>query len=62
VLDQSGALVPGAHVVVVKSEKTGEERTVTADAQGHYLVTGLKPANYTIRATFGSFQPLEYTA
>ena len=58
VLDQSGALVPGATVVVV-NEKTGEQRMVTANAEGRYLVTNLKPAMYTIRATFGNFQPLE---
>jgi hypothetical protein len=60
VLDSSGAFVPGA-VVVVKNEKTGEERTVTAGPDGRYLVVNLRPSQYTIRVTFGSFQPLEYT-
>ena len=60
VLDQSGALVPGA-TIVVKNEKTGEERTVTANTEGRYLVPNLKPSMYTLRATFGNFQPLEYT-
>src|SRR6185295_2895307 len=44
-----------------KNEKTGEERTVTSNAQGRYVVTGLKPAQYTIRVTFSGFAPLEYT-
>src|SRR4029077_18062175 len=35
-------------------------RTVTSNAQGRYLVTGLKPSVYTIRTTFGSFAPLHY--
>jgi len=61
VLDQSGALVPGA-VIVVKNEKTGEERSATANAQGRYVITGLKPSVYTIRTTFGNFAPLEYTS
>jgi type 1 fimbria pilin len=60
VLDQTGAFVPGA-TVTVRNQKTGEERTVTATAQGLYVVTNLKPSVYTIRATFGDFQPLEYT-
>ena len=60
VLDQTGAFVPGA-AVTVKNQKTGEERTVTTTAQGRYVVSNLKPSVYTIRATFGSFQPLEYT-
>ena len=60
VLDQTGAFVPGA-TVTVKNQKTGEERTVTTTSQGRYVVSNLKPSVYTIRAMFGSFQPLEYT-
>src|SRR5206468_11349842 len=60
VLDQTGAFVPGA-TVTVKNQRTGEERTVTTTAQGLYVVSNLKPSVYTIRATFGSFEPLEYT-
>ena len=33
VVDSSGSAVPGA-TVVVKNERTGEARTVTANAQG----------------------------
>ena len=60
VLDQSGATVAGA-TVVVKDEKTGQERTVLSNAEGRYLVTNLKPSVYTLRATFKDFAPLEYT-
>src|SRR6188508_2752761 len=60
VLDSSGAFVPGA-TVTVKNEKTGEERTATSSAQGIYVVTNLKPSNYTIRVKSGDFAPLEYT-
>ena len=59
VLDQSGATVAGA-TVVVKDEKTGQERTVLSNAEGRYLVTNLKPSVYTLRATFKDFAPLEY--
>ena len=59
VLDQSGAAVAGA-TVVVKDEKTGQERTVLYNAEGRYLVTNLKPSVYTLRATFKDFAPLEY--
>jgi hypothetical protein len=58
--DQSGAAIPGA-AVTVKNEKTGEERTATADAQGGFAVTNLRPSTYTIKATFGAFAPTEYT-
>ncbi len=60
VLDASGSAVPGA-TVLIKNERTGEERTATSNAQGRYVVTGLKPSVYTIKATFGQFAPLEYT-
>ena len=60
VLDASGAAVPGAKVLV-KNERTGEERTVTTNAQGRYVVTGLRPSTYTIKATFDRFSPLQYT-
>ena len=60
VRDQTGAFVPGA-TVVVRNEKTGEERAVTADTQGLVAVTNLKPSTYTIKATFGDFKPTEYT-
>lgn len=58
--DQSGAALPGA-TVSVTNEKTGEERLATADAQGGFAVTGLRPSTYTVRAAFGAFAPTEYT-
>ena len=60
VLDQTGASVPGA-TVTIKNERTGEERVATANAQVRYVVANLKPSAYTIRASFGSFAPLEFT-
>src|SRR5512139_3161757 len=60
VLDQTGAFVAGA-TIVVKNERTGDERTVTSGQQGRYVVPGLRPSTYTVRVTFGSFAPLEYT-
>jgi hypothetical protein len=60
VIDATGAFVPGA-IVVVKNERTGEERTVTANEKGQYVVPNLKPSTYTIRVTFGNFAPVEFT-
>jgi Carboxypeptidase regulatory-like domain len=37
VLDPSGAAVPNA-TVVVKNEKTGDEKTVVSNGQGRYTV------------------------
>ena len=55
ILDQSGAVVPGA-TVLVKNEKTGEERSIVSVPEGGYVVTNLKPSVYTISATFGSLR------
>jgi hypothetical protein len=60
VLDPSGAVIPGA-TVIVKNERTGEERSVTSSADGRYTVTSLRPSVYTIRAKFGDLAPLEFT-
>jgi hypothetical protein len=50
VTDANGAIVPGASVSV-KNERTGEERTVTTNESGYYIVTALKPALYTVTAS-----------
>ncbi len=59
VLDPSGAVVPGA-AVVVKNERTGEERTVMTGSDGRYIVANLRPSVYTITATFGQLAPLKF--
>ena len=58
VLDQTGAIVPGA-TVTAKNERTGEERMSTANADGRYVIANLKPSRYTLRARFGQFSPLD---
>ena len=60
VRDPSGATVPSAKVVV-KSETTGEEHAVTADAQGHYTVPNLAPGQYTMSASAPGFKRFEST-
>ena len=56
VVDAQGAALPGASVVV-KNQRTGKERSVTADKDGTFLVPALDPAVYTITITSGNFQP-----
>lgn len=58
--DGTGALLAEA-TVLVKNERTGEERTVKSNAQGLYRVTQLKPSIYTIRAVNPPLAPTEYT-
>src|ERR1044072_5260798 len=50
VKDANGAVVPGASVLV-KNDRTGEERTATSTDSGSYIVSGLRPSSYTITAS-----------
>jgi len=61
VRDQSSAIVTDA-TITVKNERTSETRTAMSNASGLFVVTGLKPAPYTIRVQKTGFSPLEYTS
>ena len=50
ITDANGAIVPGASIVV-KNERTGEERTATSSESGAYIVSGLRASLYTITAS-----------
>ena len=50
VTDANGAIVPGASVVV-KNERTGEERTTVTNESGYYIIASLKPSFYTVMAS-----------
>jgi len=47
VTDSNGGLVPGA-TIVVKNERTGEERAAISNEVGHFLVPALRPSSYTV--------------
>jgi hypothetical protein len=49
ITDANGAVVPGASVVV-RNERTGEERTATTNEAGYYVIAGLRPSTYSITA------------
>jgi iron complex outermembrane recepter protein len=53
VLDPSGNVVSNA-VVTITGETNGH-RKATADAQGHFAVTGLSDGKYTVEATASGF-------
>jgi len=55
VYDQTGAVIPGA-TVVVHDNGTNLEQTVTTDATGSYKATSLTPAVYTVTITAKGFQ------
>ena len=58
VKDQTGAPVPGTTVVVTNT-KTGVTRDVVSGADGAYVVTGLAPSVYAVKASLSGFSPAE---
>jgi len=50
VTDANGAVVLGASVLV-KNDRTGEERTATTSDSGYYAISALKPSTYTVTAS-----------
>ena len=64
VKDQSGALVTQA-TVTITNDATGIPATATTDDHGMYILTGLRPAVYTIKAEREGFRTpsfFRYTA
>ncbi len=55
VTDANGAIVAGA-TVTVTSEKTGETRTVSVNADGTFSIVALKPTLYTVTASANNFE------
>ena len=55
VFDQSGAVVPGASVVI-RNTGTGFQRTVTSDSNGSFTAPLLPLGNYTVTATAAGFE------
>lgn len=50
VTDSAGGLVPGA-TIIVKNERTGEERTGTTNEVGYFIVSSLRPSTYSVTAS-----------
>jgi outer membrane receptor protein involved in Fe transport len=54
VVDTTGAIVPGA-TVVIHSNGTGADQKATTDSQGYFRVGQLTPGEYTVSITAASF-------
>jgi hypothetical protein len=54
VRDKSGAVVPNANVTI-RNEGTDESHTVQTDSEGHYAVTNLSPATYSMSVEANGF-------
>jgi hypothetical protein len=60
VRDQNGALVTGTSIVV-KNERTGEERSATSNAEGVYIIPGLRASQYTVKVDAPNFATTSVT-
>src|ERR1044071_8765926 len=60
IMDQNGAVIPGAEVRAVLV-KTGQTRSTTSDAEGRYRLIQLEPGTYTVHVSFNGFAPLQIT-
>src|SRR6202521_5931654 len=58
VSDQSGAVIPGATVSVIDTQR-GLARTLTTDAAGEYNAPTLIPGTYTVRVEAKGFKRLD---
>ena len=58
VKDQTGAVVPNA-TITITNDATGITTIAHSDNSGLYILTGLRPAVYTIRAEIKGFQTSE---
>ena len=56
ILDQTGALIPGAQVTVTTT-KGATVGTGTASASGSYVVRGLPAGSYIVQVTYSGFAP-----
>src|SRR5262252_3728578 len=60
VMDQNGAVIPGATVTATLI-KTRVERTVVTDGDGRYKLIQLEPGVYNLKASFTNFAAEERT-
>ena len=60
VKDQTGAVIPGVEIIV-KNDRTGEQRSAVTAERGDYLVVALKPSSYTVTAALQGFAKAEVT-
>jgi hypothetical protein len=58
VLDTSGALVPGA-AVILRNQASGDERTAVSNAEGFFNFAAIPPATYTVRVSRQGFATWE---
>lgn len=56
--DQSGAVVPGAHITLTDANR-GTVRTVDSNSTGVYVIPQIAPGDYVVQITSSGFAPTE---
>src|SRR5690242_8192456 len=56
VADPSGAVIPGA-TVLMKNELSGDERRTVANNDGFFSINAVQPGNYTVTIKAQGFEP-----
>ncbi len=57
VYDQSGAVVPDAQILL-KNQLSGDTRTAVSGNDGHFVITAVQPASYSITVSANRFLKL----
>jgi Carboxypeptidase regulatory-like domain len=60
VKDASGAVVPGAKVLITNTDE-GSSRTTATDSSGNYTLVDAKPGHYTVAVSKSGFQSSQVT-
>ena len=60
IMDQNGAVIPGAEVRTI-FVKTGQTRSTTSDAAGRYRLIQLEPGTYAVHVACNGFAPVQMT-
>src|SRR6267378_2692583 len=58
VADSSGAVIPGA-TVILKSEQSGDTRRTLSNSDGYFTISAIQPGSYTITIEAQGFQKWE---
>ena len=56
VIDSSGSVVPGAHVVLISEVHGNRSATITANGSGDYVFPDITPDTYTVEVTAPAFK------
>src|SRR5258707_13722118 len=54
-VDASGAAIPNANVTL-RNQASGDVRTALTDGRGHFVITAVQPATYSVNISASGFR------